>query len=325
MSKTVLKAMTRNDIQNWVKRNYAHEDADTQMFYERELEHVMSLTYDIVYPDLMGRVLFPINRDVSPGAKTFTYYQYDRVGMGKIIANYGKDFPRASISKKIFTGNIREIGSSYAYSLKDLWAAKEAGLPLEVREADAAKMAVLQAENKVVFNGDSDNKLGGLLSNTNILISNPASDGTGASAKFVDKTPTQIIRDMNNLCVKIISTTLNTEKPDTLIMPPAQLAYIASTPYSTITAVTILKWFMDSNPWIKNVEAVNELAGAGSASKDVMVAFKRDPRKVFMVVPQDFLQLPPQIEGAEWTIPCLASTGGLVFTYPLSACRGEGI
>lgn len=310
-----------------VQMNSPHLDADTQMFYAREIEYIMAKTYDMLYPELKARSLFPINREVPPGAKTFTYYQYDMRGMGKLIANYAKDFPRADINKKVFTGVIREIGASYGYSWKDLEAAKMAGLPLEQRKANAAKRAVLQKENKVAFNGDADSNILGLLSvsSNNVSEITVASDGTGASPTLLSKTPTQIIRDLNLLFTKVYDVSLGVETADTLILPPEQYSYIASTPYSTITTMTILQWFMNNNPWVKNVEMVPELKGAGPGSSDIMFAYKRDPDKVAIIVSLDFMQLPPQLEGAEWVIPCMSGTGGLVFFYPLSAAYGHGI
>ena len=56
-----------------------------------------------------------------------------------------------------------------------------------------------------------------------------------------------------------------------------------------------------------------------------MYAYKKDPRKLALMIPQDFQQLAPQLVGLNYEIPCLMSTGGLVVKYPLSIAFGDGI
>ena len=79
-----------------------HLDANESAFFQRELEYVKSNTYDVKYPELKARRLFPLNPEVDPGATKITYQQYDQTGIAKIIANYADDLPRADIKGKEF-------------------------------------------------------------------------------------------------------------------------------------------------------------------------------------------------------------------------------
>ena len=114
-------------------------DADQTMFFQRELEHIKSRTYDIRYAELKARSLIPVSGEAGPGAESITYYQYDMVGVAKIIANYATDLPRADVRGKKFTSPVESLGASYGYSVQDIRAAAKAGKPLEQRKANAAR------------------------------------------------------------------------------------------------------------------------------------------------------------------------------------------
>jgi hypothetical protein len=300
-------------------------DANETSFFARELEHIKTRTYDVVYPELKALSLIPVSTEAGPGAESITYRQYDQLGVAKIISNYADDLPRADVKGKEFTAPVRSIGESYGYNIQEIRAASMTGKPLEQRRANAARRANDQLVNKIAFFGDTTSGLGGLLSNTNIPIVNVPNDGTGSSTLFKNKTPDQILRDMNNLVNGVFSLTNGVETPDTLVLPIEQFTYISSTPRSANSDTTILDYFLKNNPLIKRVEWANELKGAGVGGVDVMVAYKRDPDKLTLEIPQPFEQFPVQEKGLEFVVPCHSRVGGVIVYYPLSIAFGEGI
>lgn len=300
-------------------------DADQNMYFARELEHVKEKTYDKRYPDLKARSLFPVSHEAGPAAESITYYQYDMVGVARIIGSYTKDLPRADVRGKKFTSPIESIGVSYGYSLQDVRAAAAAGKALEQRKANAARRANEQRVHTVALFGDEEFGLPGFLTNPNIPVSTVAADGTGSATTFASKTPDKILRDMNALPNAIVADTKGAEIPTTLLMPLEQFTYISSTRLGDGSDTTILKHFLENNPFIKEVDWLNELAGAGTAGADVMVAYKRDPDALTLEIPQEFEQLPVQEKGLEFEVPCHSRLGGVIVYYPLSAAIAEGI
>jgi hypothetical protein len=300
-------------------------DANETVFFARELEHIKTRTYDVAYPELKALSLIPVSTEAGPGAESITYRQYDQLGVAKIISNYADDLPRADVKGKEFTAPVRSIGESYGYNIQEIRAASMTGKPLEQRRANAARRANDQLVNKIAFFGDTTSGLGGLLSNPNIPVVNVPNDGTGSSTKFKDKTPDQILRDLNNFVNGIFSLTNGVESPDTLVMPIDQFTYISSTARSANSDTTILDYFLKNNPLIKRVEWANELKGAGVAGVDVMIAYKRDPDKLTLEIPQPFEQFPVQEKGLEFVVPCHSRCGGVIVYYPLSIAFGEGI
>ena len=305
-----------------IRGTYQLDDGES-LFFARELEHIKTRTYDVVYADLTGLTLIPISSEANPGAETITYGQYDSVGMAKIISNYADDLPRADVVGKEFTAKVKGIGTSYGYSLQDIRAARMAGRPLEQRKANAARLSNDQTVNKIAWFGDAEHGLVGLLTHPNITEYTLPADGTGGSTKFKDKTPDQVLRDLNGMVNKVISLTQGVEKPDTLLLPHEVYGDI-SVRRIPDTNTTILKFFLEQSPYIKNAVPCPELKGA-DAGEDVAVIYKRSSDKLTLEIPQPFEQLPVQQKNLEFVVPCHSRCAGVIIYYPLSLIKAAGV
>lgn len=300
-------------------------DSNEQIFFERELTTIKARSYDVLYPELKARQLFPVSYDANTGDGTIVYEQYDQVGFAKVIANYAKDFARADIKGKEFSSIIRSLGSSYGYSIQDIRAAAKTGKPLQQRKANAAKRAIMQLENTISLFGDKENDIPGFLSNPNIPIGAVINDGLANSTLWKDKTPDQIIRDLNQLVSDIVLNSKGVEQPNVVLLPIKQYNVIASTPRSSTSDTTILSFFKAVNPLIQSVEWLIELAGVGPGGEDMMLAYNRNPDKLTLEIPQEFEQFPAEQEGMEFVVDCHERIGGVIIYYPLAANKLFGI
>ena len=299
-------------------------DAAETAFFNRELESVKSKTFDVKFPELKARRLFPVSFDAGPGAESIVYQQYDQVGMAKIISSYADDLPRADVVAREFTARVKSFADSYGYNVQEIRSAAKAGKPLQTRKANAAKRAIMQLENRVAFFGDAPTGLQGFLSNPNVTRST-VPNGAGGSPLWANKTPDEILADLNAAADFVVSSTNGVEIPDTLILPLAQYNAIKGRPRSANSDKTILAYFLENNGYIKTVEWVNELKGAGTAGTDVMVAYRRDPDVLSLEIPQDFEQFPEQEQGLEYVVPCHERCGGVLVYYPMAINIVEGI
>lgn len=300
-------------------------DEGESIFFARELEYIKAETYDIKFPELKARVLFPTDFSTNAGAETITYEQYDQVGAAKIISNYADDLPRADVKGKEFTARVRTIADAYGYNYDEIQAAKMAGKPLVQRKAMAAKRACMILEDTIAWFGDATHNLQGFLTNPNIGSVVLPADGTGASKLWSTKTPAQIVRDMSSLPTAVHTVTKGVEVANIMLLPLAQYNYIASTKFSDSSDVTILEWFLKANPHIQEVGWANELAGAGAGATDRMVVYRRDKQALSMEIPSDFKQLPVQEKNLEYIVPCHQRFGGVLIYYPLSVCYADGL
>lgn len=307
-------------------------DANESIFFARELEHVKAQTYDAKYPELTAARIIPVSMDAGAGAETITYYQYDQVGFAKIITNYATDLPRVDLVGKKFSANVKSIGASYGYSIQDIRAAAQAGKPLEQRKANAVRRANDQEANRIAYFGDAAHGLTGFITHPNIIVYTLPTDGTlngttagtAAAAKFINKTPDQVIRDLNGMVNRVLKLTQNVERPDTLLLDHETNGDISVRPRSDNSDTTILEFFLAKNPWVKNVEVIPELNGAGTGGVNVCMIYKKDADHVTQEIPQAFEQFPPQAEGLEFVIPCHSRHGGTIIYFPLSIIKAEG-
>jgi hypothetical protein len=299
-------------------------DADGAVFFQRELEAIKTQTYDVVYGDLLYRQLFPVNSDVNPGATTITYRTYDQVGTANIINSYSSDLPRADVAGKETTIPVRTIAASFGYSAKEIKSAAMANFNLDQRRANAARRAIEEKMNDVAFNGDADSNLPGLFSNTDIPRTDVAV-GAGASKAWADKTPDEIIFDVNNACGVMYEDTLQKESPDTMVLPPAQWNLIWSTPRATGSDMSIAQWILANSPFIRNIVASTEMQGAGVGGSDIFMIYKPDPMKLQLEIPEDITFLPAQENNLEMVVPVTSEFAGLNIYYPLSLAFWEDI
>lgn len=309
-------------------RQFINLDEDTGIFFEKELEVVKSATYDVEYPMLMARQLFPLDSTSDTGAATVTYQSWDHVGMAKLLVTYATDLPNVEITAKETTRKIYGTGVAYGFSIQDIRAARMAGKPLETRKASAARKQMMQLENKLAFDGDAATDIPSFLLNPNFNVVTPVT-GAGGSTKFSLKTPDEIIADISAMTSIITDTTNGVESGNTLILPLDQYSHMSTTPRSSTSDTTILQFILASNAWITDIIPVYNLKGKAPASTydgtDMAILFDRSPDKLWLETPQDFEQFAAQENALMFEIPCHMRTAGVIVPYPKSISRLYGV
>lgn len=303
--------------------NSGRFDANESMFFARQLEAIKAQTYDVKRANLNALQLMPVSTDVPEGATTITYRQYDTVGMAKVIANYANDLPRADVTAKEFTSNIRSIGNAFGYNTQEIRSAIFAGVNLPARKAMAATRAHQEKINALAFTGDADHGLPGLISNTNVPEVTLLADGTGSSKTFASKTADKIVRDVNSLINKIISQSKGVHRATEVWMPVEQFALIATTQNSTASDTTILQFLQQVHPGVTFRQVV-ELDGAGAGGADRMYAIENSRDNWAIEIPMMMKMYSPQQKGLEFEVPVESRFGGVIIEYPLAFAYCDG-
>lgn len=299
-------------------------DAAESAFIANQLEQIRSKTYDIKYPNLLGRSLVPVNNEISDGAEVVTYQQFDTTGIAVIISDYADDLPRSDVLAKTFSMSPKDVGTSYAYNYREMKHAAFAGVALDAKKASAARKAVELKIDQMARFGDTATGLLGLLNQPNTTLFT-VPNGASGFPQWSTKTPDEIIADINGCINGIVSSTKEVEIPDTLLLPIEQYTFITTTPRSSTADTTIAGFVLANNPYLKRIVPWYALDGAGAAGTDRMVAYRNDPDALELIIPQEFEQLPPEARGLETVTNCLARCGGVVVYYPLSISYGDGI
>ena len=298
-------------------------DAAENAFFSRELEHIIPELFEFEHARINARSIFPIDRSAGPAAETITFRQFTKTGVAKVISDYANDIPLVNVFGEEFTGNVRSIAIAAKWSIQEIRAAAMAGRPLDRQQAEAARETMMRTENDIAFNGDASHGLIGLFTDPNIPTAAVVDPGGGTA--WSTKTAAQILTDMNDCANNIVETTGDVEVPNTMLLPTEQFNLIASTNAGMGTDTTILRYFLNNNPYIQEVMNVRELDQAGTANADVMLAYDRNPSKLKMQVPLDLEQLAPQEVDLCVKVIYHMRAGGLTVHKPLSLNICEGI
>jgi hypothetical protein len=287
-------------------------DAAETSFFERELQHIYSKTYDVRYPELKDRMFVPVSSEAGSGATSVNYRQFDKVGQAKIIGQNARDLPRVDVFGREFIRPVRIAAISYGYTLMELRQAAMAGRPLNSMRAFAARRAIEEILDQVaVFGSAEDGIVDGFLNNANIPV-------TTLGAAWSTLTADQIIQTVSDAFERIAAATFGIEFPNTILLPTAAHVFISTKPRSSVSDTTIKEFLMKSFPNLTAIEPWYRLNTAGAGSTTRMVVYDRSPEKLTQEIPSEFEQLPVQEEGLEFKVPTLATTAGTAIYYPKS-------
>lgn len=294
-------------------------DANETAALQRQLDFVKSRTYDIKYSEMKARRFIPVSNEVNPGAESITYKQWDQYGMAKVVSDAADDLPLVDVVAKEFTSPVKTLGAAYKFTVQELKAAALLGTSLDQQRGRAARRAIEAGIDHVAALGLGESQMPGFLNHPNVPVVAPTT-GTWATAS-VD----EILADINKLVNSIVTASNEIHNPDTLLLPTASFALLASTPAGANLESTILKVFLSTNPYIRSVDQWSKLNTAGVGGGPRVVAYLRDPEIMQLEIPQEFEQLPPQPKNLAFVVPCHCRVGGTSIRYPLAMAYMDGV
>lgn len=287
---------------------------DAGLFLERQLEYIRPQVFETVYADIKYPTILPVTAEAGNGAQTFTYRIMDSTGEFKLIADAADDLPRADISQTEKSIVFRSFGGSFGYTVQELRAAQMANIALEQRRAAAVRRAYEEKVEEVAMFGEASASLPGFFNNATV-------DVLQANKWFTDSgtTAQEMLELLNYGVTAIVNSTRMKEQPDTILMPYEDFRVISTQRNSDSSDVTVLEYFLRTNPFIRNIEPVLQLDKDNSTlSTNRMVVYKRDPQKVQLHIPQPLELFPPQQRGLEFIVPAHARLGGVALYFPKS-------
>lgn len=138
-----------------------------------------------------------------------------------------------------------------------------------------------------VYTGFSDFGTEGLVNNSNVTASMAALNAGGTSRKWKDKTPDEILNDVNTAITNAWANAGYDVDgiPNHIGLPPSLYSYIVGTKVSQAADKSILNYLLENN--IAKANGVNlvivpmrQLIGAGTGSSDRMIAYVNAEDKV---------------------------------------------
>ncbi|MGK9234531.1 DUF2184 domain-containing protein [Inquilinus limosus] len=306
-------------------------------FLVSQTSQIEAQVYEIQYPDIQYPALVPVDTSANPWAKSVTFFSTDRVGQADWISHLAKDIPLADVERAQSEHAIEMAAIGYRYTLQELGQAMMVpGTNLSADRAAAAVRAYEEFMDGLALRGvpPSGSAKGwtGLINDPNVTAGLVANDGAGASTRWADKTPDQILRDLNELLTGVYQESLTVELADTLLLPIDRFTHLADTPRSGSSDLTILEYLRRSNTYTAitgaplTIRAVRGLADAGPGGTARMVAYRRDPQVVRLHLPMPHQFLEPSRSGPlTFDIPGIFRTGGVEIRRPKAFRYGDGI
>lgn len=302
-------------------------DAAESIFLEQELERLLSVARDVKYAPTKVREFLPVSNEADPGQDVVSYERGDHVGEAKIVDNYADDVPLVNARTDKETQRIVTLADGFSYSIQDLKAASLARRPLSERLVQIARRVLEEKLEHLAVIGDEKSGIPGFARRSDTLDVTIPNDGEGSSKAWTKKDADKIVRDFNAIVAKMVETTNDVEKPDTLALPPAAYARIASTPRATGSDRTILTWLLENNPWVKDIVSWGRLTTAGGVSMDTTraVLYRRDPMALELHVPEEFTMQPPEATNLAFKVACTMRSAGTVVYYRKSIVYADGV
>jgi hypothetical protein len=254
----------------------------------------------------------------------------DGAGQAGWINGNGKDIPVVGASMEQHQTPVYTAGIGYSYGFEEVNQARMLGISLDATKAGYARRSYEQMVYDIALNGDAAKGFQGLYDYSGVPAGAVANDGTGSSTLWANKTPDQIVRDINALLTGIVTATKETELADTLVLPTERFNTIAST-RMTDTAMTILEFIQRANVYTAQTGAPLMIRGKrglltkGAGNTARMIAYRRSPEVLKLHIPMPHRFLPVQIEGLQFTIPGVFRLGGLDIRLPKAVSYGDGI
>ena len=256
------------------------------VFFRSQLEHIKARTYDIKFADLKARQFVPVSTEVDPGATQVTYEQFTEVGQAKLVGHNARDIPRVDVNGIEFTRPVREPAAAYGFTIKEIKSAAMAGRDLNSRKAGAARRAIERLIDAIAaFGSPLHGILTGFLNDADVTIDASADVWTALTADA-------ILAEVSEMIQGVSLDSLGVETVDTLLLPDAQWALIATLPRAATSDTTVLEFMRRSFPNLTAIEPWHRLVAAGAGGVDRGVIYRRDQDVLQQEIPMDFEQLP---------------------------------
>jgi hypothetical protein len=183
-------------------------------------------------------------------------------------------------------------GLEIKYSILELESAAKMGRPIDAQKYEALQLKLQMDTDEQVYVGDATLNVGGLVNNA--LVTNIANvpNGAGGSPLWSNKTPNEILADVNEIIFSAWAQSAFAVLPNRLLLPPLKFGYINATPVTTAGTGSILKFIMENNLLVAQglgnlvIAPAKWLVGAGVGGNigvsgtDRMVAYRKDKKYV---------------------------------------------
>ena len=240
---------------------------------------------------------------------------------------------QASVDKGVYKAHV--FAAALRVMFQDMQRSNYIGRSLDNLLQDGVRMAYDKHMDANVYVGLTTYGTTGLVNNPNATETTAASNGaTSPSTKWVDKTPEQILKDINDALAAgwAANEYDETAIPNHILIPYEQYLYIMTTKVTDLATETIYDFLMKNNAATKAggdlfIGATRWCKGAGTSGGDRMVVYNNDRRFVKMdeLVPLNRIMSQPNVANVCYDTAYMANLSEVQVFYPTSIRYTDGI
>lgn len=300
----------------------------TFSFAIQQATNLEPIVYKLKYPSFDFASLVPVVTEGNEWARSTTFFSTDIVGKAQWLSGQARDIPYADIDRSKYETPFLMAGIGYEWNIEEIAVAQMLNLNLSADKADAARRIAQQFLWGVAMMGkgdlvNSEKGWTGLINDATVTASNAAATGVAGSTYFADKTPDQILSDINTAIIGVFTGTNETETADTILLPTAVYQSLATVARSSTSDTTILQFLRDNNAYtqetgqpllIRGLRVLNTAAAGGHGR---MIIYRRAPDVLRFHLPMPHRFLPVwQNSPMNYMVPGIMRTGGLEIRLP---------
>ena len=268
-------------------------------------------------------------------AMSVAYGMTGGAGNGPVTAGGANGIPivQASVDKGVYKAHV--FAAALRVMFQDMQRSNYIGRSLDNLLQDGVRMAYDNHMDANVYVGLTDYGTTGLVNNPDAVETTAASNGaTSPSTKLADKTPDQILKDVNDALTAGWAANEYDESaiPNHILLPYEQYLYIMTTKVTDLATETIYDFLMKNNAATKAggdlfIGATRWCKGAGTSGKDRMVVYNNDRRFVKMdeLVPLNRIMSQPNVANVCYDTAYMANISEVQIFYPTSISYVDGI
>lgn len=256
-------------------------------------------------------------------------------GASAVTAGGANGIPivQANVDKGVYKAHT--FAAALRVMFQDMQRANYIGRSLDNLLQDGVRMAYDKHMDANVYVGLAEYGTTGLVNHPDATETTAASNGqTTSSTKWKDKTPEQILADINTALTTVWAANEYDETaiPNHILIPYEQCNYILTTKVSELATETIYDFLMKNNAAAKNggnlfIGATRWCKGAGSSASDRMVVYVNHERFVKMdeLVPLSRIMSAPNVANVCYDTAYMANISEVQLFYPTSILYVDGI
>lgn len=303
-------------------------------FFVKNTEQFKNTFREVKHPDLFWNKVIPsesIDTGINPGADMMSYPTGDWNGLGAFRGRGGRNIP--TVSMNFGKNNVPiAVGGIAATMDVDEIRSVQFGMrmDLKTRFPEVMRKACDLHVEGSVFYGDNTAGFMPFLDYPGVPVGTVAAGASG-NTEWDKKTPDEILDDMNMALSAVWVGTRQVHMPNVMYLPTGHLSYISGKRSASISDMTILEYFKNTNLCKTQtgteleIMALPYLDDAGVSGAARMIVGEKKGANWDMPFPIKFDLLAPQLQGFGINLFAEYKFGSIHMPYPMSYHYFDGI